>query len=52
MGVGRMKSGADFKNEYCIVFIVVKGLITEMREYLDTAALQAAAKSGATLHHF
>jgi ketosteroid isomerase-like protein len=45
VGVGRMKSGADFNNEYCIVFVVARGLIMEMREYLDTGALQAAAKS-------
>lgn len=45
VGVGRMKNGADFNNEYCIVFVVARGLITEMREYLDTGALQAAAKS-------
>jgi ketosteroid isomerase-like protein len=45
VGVGRMKNGADFQNEYCIVFSVAHGLITEMREYLDTGALQAATKS-------
>ena len=43
-GVGRMKTGADFRNEYCIVFIAADGKIVEMREYLDTSALQSAAK--------
>jgi ketosteroid isomerase-like protein len=43
-GAGRMKNGAPFRNEYCIVFIAAHGQIVEMREYLDTSALQAAAK--------
>jgi ketosteroid isomerase-like protein len=43
-GVGRMKNGNSFKNEYCIVFVVLEGLIVEMREYLDTRALQSSVK--------
>lgn len=41
-GVGQMNSGAPFKNEYCIVFLVRDGRIVEMREYLDTGALKLA----------
>ena len=44
-GVGRMKNGSEFRNEYCIVFVAAHGLIVEMREYLDTGALQALAKT-------
>lgn len=43
-GMGRMKNGREFRNEYCIVFVAKDGLIAEMREYLDTGALLAAAK--------
>jgi hypothetical protein len=35
-GVGKLKHGAEFEFLYCIVFVAEDGLITEMREYLDT----------------
>jgi ketosteroid isomerase-like protein len=35
-GVGKLKHGAEFEFLYCIVFVAEGGLITEMREYLDT----------------
>jgi ketosteroid isomerase-like protein len=44
LGSGRMKNGAAFQNQYCIVFVADAGVIVEMREYLDTSALLAAAK--------
>src|ERR1700722_6560098 len=28
-GVGRLKDGSEFRNEYCIVFVVAHGLIVE-----------------------
>ena len=44
VGSGRMKNGAAFENQYCIVFVADAGVIVEMREYLDTSALLAATK--------
>jgi ketosteroid isomerase-like protein len=35
-GVGKLKSGREFENLYCIIFVAEGGLITELREYLDT----------------
>jgi ketosteroid isomerase-like protein len=44
-GVGRLKGGAEFEFLYCIVFVAEDGLITEMREYLDTHHMLTTFKS-------
>ena len=35
-GVGKLKNGPEFEFLYCIIFEAEDGLITRMREYLDT----------------
>ena len=35
-GVGKLKNGSEFDTLYCIVIVAKDGLITEMREYIDT----------------
>jgi ketosteroid isomerase-like protein len=35
-GVGKLKNGPEFEFLYCIIFEAEDGLITQMREYLDT----------------